>query len=68
MAAITPQQRAAICDPNDLKLISSIQLNPQHVVFQTLTNTTSANITTANTTIGTQAPPSATSIAPSAVA
>jgi uncharacterized protein YejL (UPF0352 family) len=31
---ITPQQRGAICNPNNQSLISSIQLNPEYAVFQ----------------------------------
>jgi hypothetical protein len=65
---ITPQQRAATCNPNNPKL-NFVNTTESKIcgIPKTITNTTSANTTAANTTIGTQAPPSATSIAPSAV-
>ena len=68
--SLTPEQKAAICDPNN----PSSRLNPVNTTESRIcgipvtvkphpSNMTSAT----NTTVGTEAPPSATSIAPSAV-
>jgi hypothetical protein len=69
---LTPQQVAAICDPNNPKL-NFVNTTESKLcgIPKTITNTTSANMTTANTTTGAEAPPppppSTTPIAPSAV-
>jgi hypothetical protein len=69
---LTPQQVAAVCDPNNPKL-NFVNTTESKLcgIPKTITNTTSsANMTTANmTTGGTEAPspPSTTPIAPSAV-
>jgi hypothetical protein len=67
---LTPQQVAAICNPNNPKL-NFVNTTESKLcgIPKTITNTTSANMTTANTTTGAQAPspPPSTSIAPSAV-
>ncbi|MFL6316537.1 MAG: hypothetical protein ACJ709_04120 [Nitrososphaeraceae archaeon] len=71
---LTPEQKAAICDPNNpLSKLDFVNTTESRIcgIPKTITNTTSANMTTANTTIpdtttGAESPPSST-IAPSAV-
>src|SRR5919197_3110313 len=55
---LTPQQVAAICDPNNPKL-NFVNTTESKLcgIPKTITNTTSANMTTANTTTGAEAPP-----------
>ena len=67
---LTPQQKDAICNPNS----PSAKLNPVNTTESKICGIPvtvkphPSNITSAtNTTAGTEAPPSATSIAPSAV-
>ena len=68
---LTPEQKAAICDPNNpLSKLDFVNTTESRIcgIPKTITNTTSANMTTANTTIPdtTTGAPSST-IAPSAV-
>ena len=70
---LTPQQVAATCNPNNPKL-NFVNTTESKLcgIPKTITNATSANMTTANTTTGAQAPPpppppSTTPVAPSAV-
>jgi hypothetical protein len=62
--SLTPQQRAAMCDPNNPKL-NFVNGTESRIcgIPKTITNTTSSNITTG----AEEPPPPATSIAPSAV-
>ena len=68
---LTPEQKAAICDPNNpLSKLDFVNTTESRIcgIPKTITNTTSANMTTANTTIpdtttGAESPPSST-IAP----
>ena len=60
---LTPEQKAAICDPNNPKLNF---VNTTESKLCGIPKTT-ANMTTANMTIGAETPPSTTPIAPSAV-
>ena len=57
---LTPQQVAAICNPNNPKL-NFVNTTESKLcgIPKTITNTTSANMTTANITGGTEAPPPA---------
>ena len=69
--SLTPQQKDAICNPNNpLSKLNPVNTTESKICGIPVTvkpsNMTSATNTT-NTTAGTQAPPSATSIAPSAV-
>jgi hypothetical protein len=61
--SLTPQQKAAMCDPNNPKL-NFVNGTESRIcgIPKTITNTTSSNMTT-----GAEEPPPATSIAPSAV-
>ena len=66
--SLTPQQKDAICNPNN----PSSRLNPVNTTESRIcgipVTLKPSNMTSAtNTTAGTEAPPSATSIAPSAV-
>lgn len=66
--SLTPEQKTAICDPNN----PSSRLNPVNTTESRIcgipVTLKPSNMTSAtNTTAGTEAPPSATSIAPSAV-
>ena len=65
---LTPQQVAAICDPNNPKL-NFVNTTESKLcgIPKTTANMTTANMTTANMTIGAETPPSTTPIAPSAV-
>jgi hypothetical protein len=62
--SLTPQQKAAMCDPNNPKL-NFVNGTESRIcgIPKTITNTTSSNITTG----AEEPPPPATSIAPSAV-
>src|SRR5215212_2189914 len=66
--SLTPEQKDAICNPNN----PSSKLNPVNTTESRIcgipVTVKPSNMTSAtNTTAGTEAPPSATSIAPSAV-
>jgi hypothetical protein len=63
--SLTPQQKAAMCDPNNPKL-NFVNGTESRIcgIPKTITNTTSSNITTRAEE---PPPPPATSIAPSAV-
>jgi hypothetical protein len=63
--SLTPQQKAAMCDPNNPKL-NFVNGTESRIcgIPKTITNTTSSNITTGAEE---PPPPPATSIAPSAV-
>jgi hypothetical protein len=65
---LTPEQVAAVCDPNNPKL-NFVNTTESKLcgIPKTITNMTTANMTTANMTIGAETPPSTTPIAPSAV-
>jgi hypothetical protein len=70
---LTPEQVAAVCDPNNPKLnfVNTTESKlcgiPKTTANMTTANMTTANMTTANMTIGAETPPSTTPIAPSAV-
>ena len=66
---LTPQQKDAICNPNNpLSKLNPVNTTESHICGLPVTvkpsNTTTANTTTANTTTGAEAPP--TNLAPSA--
>ena len=63
---LTAEQKAAMCDPNNPKL-KFVNGTESRICGIPKTVTSPANASSANTTTGAEAPPSATSIAPSAI-
>ena len=65
-ANLTPEQKAAMCDPDNPKL-KFVNGTESRICGIPKTIESPANASSANTTTGSEAPPSVTSIAPSAV-
>ena len=65
---LTPEQKAAICDPNNpSSKLDHVNTTESKICGIPVTVKPSNMTSATNTTAGTEAPPSATSIAPSAV-